>query len=61
MSEEKYLEMMKSNEPYISHFMKAPRDLKKNALKILKEIESLGYDDGEKKKELYKQLFGTYA
>ena len=60
MSEEKYLEMMKSNDPYISHFMQAPRDLKKNAIKILKEIDSLGYDDGEKKKELYKQLFGTY-
>ena len=24
-----YLEMMKKNEPYISHFMEAPRDIKK--------------------------------
>lgn len=60
MNEEKYLEIMKSNEPYISHFMEAPRDLKKNALRILKEIDSLMYDERDKKVELYKQLFGTY-
>lgn len=59
MDEREYLEMMKSNEPYISHFMQAPRDLKKNASKILKEIDLLGDGDDDKRVELYKKLFGT--
>lgn len=39
MNKEQYLEMMKSNEPYISHFMEAPRDIKRNVSRILKEID----------------------
>lgn len=60
MEKEQYLKMMKSNEPYISHFMEAPRDLRGNASRILKEIDMLGEDEGDKKRELYYKLFGTY-
>lgn len=55
-----YIEMMKKNEPYVSRFMEAPRDLKKRAAKLLKELENLEEEDGERRTELLKELFGTY-
>lgn len=55
-----YLEMMKKNEPYVSHFMEAPRDLKDNARKLLKELNSLGDDEGDRRREILQKLFGTY-
>lgn len=55
-----YIDQMKRNEPYISHFMEAPRDLKKNSSRILKELDTLGDDDGDKRATLLKELFGTY-
>lgn len=55
-----YLEMMKKNEPYTSHFMEAPRDLKQKATKLLKELQKLNEDEQEKRTEILKELFGTY-
>lgn len=55
-----YMEMMKKDEPYVSHFMDAPRDLKDNARKLLRELSDLGDGDGERRSEILKKLFGTY-
>lgn len=55
-----YLEMMKKNEPYISHFMEAPRDIKKRASDLLKKLNNLSDDEQEKRGEILKELFGTY-
>lgn len=55
-----YLEMMKRNEPYITHYMEAPGHLKKKAAALLKELNSLGEDNGERRTEILKELFGTY-
>lgn len=55
-----YLEKMKKNEAYISHFMEMPRELQTEARKKLKEYEELGFDEGDKKREVLKSLFGTY-
>lgn len=55
-----YLEMMKKNEPYISHFMEAPGHLKKRAAKLLRELERLEDEDGDRRVEILKELFGTY-
>lgn len=45
MDANSYLEMMKSNEPYISRFMEVPRNLKDNANRIFKELEFVGDED----------------
>lgn len=55
-----YIEMMKKDEPYISHFMEAPNDLKRNAARLLKELEDLGDDDADRRSDILKELFGTY-
>lgn len=55
-----YIEMMKKNEPYVSHFREAPGNLKDNARKLLKEFNSLGDEEREAKSEVLKKLFGTY-
>lgn len=55
-----YIDMMKKNEAYVSHFMEAPRDLKDNATKLLKELRNLSDDDREKRSEILNKLFGTY-
>lgn len=55
-----YIDMMKKNEAYISHFMEAPRDIKQKASKLLRELNSLKEEDGERRKEILSELFGTY-
>jgi len=55
-----YLEMMKKNEPYISHFREAPADIKQKASRLIRELEQLGEGDGERRTEILKDLFGTY-
>lgn len=55
-----YLEIMKKNEPYVSHFREAPGNLKDKARKLLKELNSLEDDNRERRTEILKELFGTY-
>lgn len=54
-----YIEMMKKNEPYVSRFMDAPRDIKVKASKLLKELATVE-DNWERRCEILKELFGTY-
>lgn len=55
-----YLELMKKDEAYVSHFMEAPGDLKKKAARLTKELEHLGDEEGQRRSEILKELFGTY-
>lgn len=55
-----YLEMMKKDEPYVSHFMEAPKDLKQKPARLLKELSQLEDGNWERRCEILKELFGTY-
>lgn len=55
-----YLEIMQKNESYVSHFMEMPSHLQKKARTLLKELDTLGDEDGERRTEIMKDLFGTY-
>lgn len=55
-----YLEIMKKQEPYTSCHRDMPVHLQKNAKRILRELDSLGEEDYERRTELLKSLFGTY-
>jgi len=63
MDEEKkidYLEIMQKNEPYVSTYRDMPSHLQQKAKRILRELDQLGEEDGERRTELLKSLFGTY-
>ncbi len=55
-----YLEIMKSNEPYVSRHMEMPVHLQQNARRLLKELNSLEDGNRERRTEILTQLFGTY-
>lgn len=55
-----YLEIMKKQEPYTSCHRDMPVHLQKNAKRILRELDSLGEEDYERRTELLKSLFETY-
>lgn len=60
MSNIDYFEIMQKNEPYISSFREMPGHLQKKARKLLKELDGLTEDEGERRTEILKDLFGTY-
>ncbi|MDO4491859.1 MAG: sugar O-acetyltransferase [Lachnospiraceae bacterium] len=54
------MKRMTSGEPYHCSPFDNPPHLKKRAGDLLKQLDGLGDEDGEKRKEILSELFGTY-
>ncbi len=59
-TESEQLAIMTADAPYVCAHWNNPGRLKAEAARKLKELESLGAEEGEKRKEILQSLFGTY-
>lgn len=59
-SEKNYYEIMQKNEPYVSSHRDMPVHMQQKAKRLLRELDNLGENDGERRTEILKELFGTY-
>lgn len=59
-SDKNYFEIMQKNEPYVSCHMDMPREKQVVAKRLLRELDNLGENDGDRRTEILKELFGTY-
>ncbi len=59
-SNKNYFEIMQTQEPYVSRHFDMPREKQQVAKRLLRELDNLGEDQGERRAEILKELFGTY-